>query len=577
MQYSSDMTLVLDPQGTIVYVSPAVEEMLGHAPQNLVGTAVDALLWPGDRLGYAHLEDVLSAGHQAVLRSEGRFVHADGSVRWHHVTIRNLLDNPGVGALVANHRDITQERHAQQQLAYEASHDLLTGLDNRGAFVRHLHEALFEARTCHQPIAVLFIDMDGFKQINDTLGHEAGDEVLTAVAGVLRQHVLGSDAIGRLGGDEFAVVLRQIGSSDNAVVVARRILSGLAEPVQIAGHSLVLDASVGICVALPDDQPANAADLLRRADLAMYQAKRSRGSRWELYGPELEPALRITGEEIRAAIGQDQFVLAYQPIVGLLDNRLAGAEALIRWNHPTRGLVPPSDFIPIAEDSGVIGPLGEWVLRAACAQLAEWRRDHSAAERLWLSVNMAADQLEDPQTTAVVMSVLAASKIPPDRLVVEVTESALADSAAARATLEALHGIGVRIAIDDFGTGYSSLKYLTRLPVDILKLDRAFVAELDGTAQGSAIAEAVVRLAQTLHLSTTAEGVETHAQAAELAALGYGTAQGYLYARPQPAEAVIAMLREQQLEVSGSLLLPRQHGPGTAALSRPAPGDRSDA
>jgi diguanylate cyclase (GGDEF)-like protein/PAS domain S-box-containing protein len=541
VQYSSDMTVVLDPDGTVTYVSPAVQEMLGRAPEELIGTVLNDL--SPDDLGVETLwGSARQADNKSVIRSEVRFVHADGSIRWHHVTVRNLLDTSAVGALVANHRDVTEERQAKERLAYEASHDLLTGLDNRGAFVRHLQAALRDGRSQDRAVAVLFIDLDGFKRVNDTLGHEAGDEVLSAVAGVLRRHVLATDVIGRLGGDEFAVALPRIESPDNAAAVARRILAGLAEPVQVAGHNLVLGASVGICLALPDAEPVGAADLLRRADLAMYHAKRSRGPRWELYSPELEPASRISADEIRTAAAEDQLFLAYQPIVALEDGRVVGAEALVRWNHPTRGLVLPSDFIPIAEENGLIRLVGEWVLRTAGAQLADWRAVVPDADDLWLSVNMAADQLEDPQTDRLVRSVLETTAIPSDRLVVEVTESALADSAAARATLEALHEAGVRIAIDDFGTGYSSLQYLTRLPVDILKLDRAFVDELDGTPEGSAIADAVVRLAQTLHLRTTAEGVETEAQAAELVALGYTTAQGYLYSRPVSPQGLAAML-----------------------------------
>jgi len=532
VQYSSDMTVVLDRDGTVSYVSPAVQDMLGRAPEDVVGRTMIDLMAPEDPHTVGGLRAGLPGSTDGMVRSEVRFLHADGSLRWHHVTLRNLLDAPAVGALVANHRDITQERQAKEQLAYEASHDLLTGLDNRGAFLRRVQAALVAGRAENRVVAVLFIDLDGFKQVNDTLGHEAGDAVLTAVAGILRRQVLGSDLIGRLGGDEFALALPQIGTAENAGMVARRIMAGLSEPVQFAGHNLVLGASIGICLAEPDAGPVEAADLLRRADLAMYKAKRSRGSRWELYHPDLEPASRITSEELRTAVSQNELWLAYQPIVALDDGRPVGAEALVRWNHPIRGQLTPNLFVPVAEDAGLIGLLGAWVLRAACAQLADWRRSTPSADGLWLSVNMAADQLEDPTTAGLVMSVLAVQGIPPQRLVVEVTESALADSVAARSTLEALHRAGVRIAIDDFGTGYSSLQYLTRLPVDILKLDRAFVADLDGTPQGSAIAEAVLRLAQTLHLSTTAEGVETPAQAAELATLGYTTAQGYLYARP---------------------------------------------
>jgi PAS domain S-box-containing protein len=289
VQYSSDMTVVLDTQGTVTYVSPAAEEMLGRTPEDLIGTVLDDLS-PDDLSVETLWGSARQADNEGVIRSEVRFVHADGSIRWHHVTVRNLLDTTAVGALVANHRDVTEERQAKERLAYEASHDLLTGLAHRGAFVQHLQAAL-----------------------------QAG------------------------------------------------------EPIQVAGHNLVLGDSIGICLAPPDGEPVAAADLLRRADLAMYQAKSTRGPRWETYLPELEPASRISAEEIRTAVGQGQLFLAYQPIVRLKDQRVVGTEALVRWNHPTRGLVPPSDFIAIAEETGLIGLVGEWALRTACTQLADWR------------------------------------------------------------------------------------------------------------------------------------------------------------------------------------------------------------
>ena len=543
VQYSSDMTVVIEPDGNVRYVSPAVQEMLGMDPEDLTGRPFAAIMAAEDAHRARLLNEELILGtDDAVVRTEMRFLHRDGSVRWHHVTFRNLLANPAVHATVANHRDVTEEKFAQEKLEYDASHDVLTGLDNRAAFAGDLAEALARARYSGEPVAVLFIDLDGFKQVNDTLGHEAGDVVLMNVASVLRQHVLGSDVIGRLGGDEFAVALPRIRSIENAEVVAQRILQGLAEPVPVAGHNLVAVASVGVALTVPADEEIDAQELIRRADLAMYDAKRGRGARWAHYHPGLEPASRITAEEIRISVEDGQLFLLYQPIVSLKTGYLVAVEALVRWNHPVRGLVSPTDFIPIAEETGLIGLVGEWVLRTACAQQAAWQAELPLAQGLKMGVNVAADQLEDVRTAGLVAGVLQEWGLSAKSLVVEVTESALADSPAARATLEALHESGIRIAIDDFGTGYSSLQYLTRLPADVLKLDRGFVAELDGTPEGSAIAEAVVRLAQTLHLSTTAEGVETLEQAAELAALGYANAQGYLFAKPLPPDQIAGML-----------------------------------
>jgi diguanylate cyclase (GGDEF)-like protein/PAS domain S-box-containing protein len=558
VQHSSDMTVMLDRSGTVTYVSPAVETMLGRSPQALVGTPITELLAPADLTAGTRWLAWASTSSPQISQSELRMVHADGSERWHQVTLRNLLDEAAVQALVANHRDITEERLAKQQLAYEATHDLLTGVRNRTAFVRELQDALDDDHLEAAGVAVLFIDLDGFKQVNDTLGHDAGDAVLAAVASVLRRQVLGSDIIARLGGDEFAVALRQISDPQDAGAVSRRILEVLTEPIEVAGREILVGASIGIALSQPDADPRPEADdevgpeagpvdaeeLLRRADQAMYRAKRARGSCWELYRAGFEPRGRVTVDELRAAVTHDQLYLEYQPIVDLLDGRVVGAEALVRWNHPVRGPIPPGEFIPFAEESGVIGPVGEWVLRTACAQLAAWGHEGRAADHLWMSVNMAADQLEDPTTAGLVQATLSASGLPAERLVIEVTESTMADSGPARATLDQLHRAGVRVAIDDFGTGFSSLQYLTRLPVDILKLDRAFVAGLDGTPKGSAIAEAVAGLAHTLHLRTTAEGVETAEQAAELTALGYTTAQGYLYARPMNETSFFRLLLE---------------------------------
>jgi diguanylate cyclase (GGDEF)-like protein len=424
----------------------------------------------------------------------------------------------------------------------EATHDMLTGLHNRGTLLGQLQAALDRSTATGPAVAVLFLDLDGFKQVNDTFGHEAGDLVLTAVASALRRSVLGSDTIGRLGGDEFAVVLSNVRSAGQAEAVAAGILEELAEPIMISGHPMPIGGSIGI--ALAGRPGAGAAELLRRAGLAMYDAKRSRGSRWAVYRPHLEPAARVSPQELRAAVTTGQLYLAYQPIVNLATGRIAGAEALVRWDHPTRGPLPPAEFVPVAQESGLIGLVGEWVMRTACLQLAAWRAGIPGAGRIWLGVNVAAEQLQDPRTAGSVVALIEGLGIPPDRLVLEVTETVLMGSAMARISLEALHEAGVRIAIDDFGTGYSALPYLTRLPVDALKLDRAFVAELDGGGEGAAVAQAVVRLAHTLRVGCTAEGVETAAQAAELRALGYPTAQGYYFGAPLSAERLTLLLAD---------------------------------
>ena len=437
---------------------------------------------------------------------------------------------------------------ARQLIAQRDSRDLivtdaLTGLANRTG----LDNAVTRAIKRQERVALLLIDLDGFKLINDAYGHATGDTVLAEFAHLLRSTVRTGDLAARIGGDEFAVLLLDPGAPEHAAGAAQRILAAAAaNPVRLGDDSLPVRASIGITAGRPADTTK---ELIRRADVAMYQAKRAGTHTWVLHDESMTDRRAedaALADDLEGAVGRGELYVLYQPMVDLTDGSPVAVEALVRWEHPTRGLVPPVRFIPIAERSGAITALGLFVLERACTQMTAWRARVPAGRRLHVSVNLSPRQLQEPTLVHDVLSVLERTGLAPEHLVLEVTESAIVDEKTSLAALRALRSHGIRIAIDDFGTGYSSLHYLTRLPVDILKIDRSFVAELNGTPEGSAITEAVIRLSQVLHLTTVAEGIETPDQAAELLALGCDTGQGYLYAKPLPA----AELDERMTAVS---------------------------
>jgi diguanylate cyclase (GGDEF)-like protein len=416
--------------------------------------------------------------------------------------------------------------------------DALTGLANR----RGLNTAINRAARRRDRTALLLIDLDGFKLINDAYGHAAGDTVLTDFAHHLSGTVRAGDVAARIGGDEFAVLLTEVTTPEQAGLAAQRILAAAAaNPLRLGADIVPIRASIGITLGLPDDTTQ---ELVRRADMAMYQAKRAGTHGWMLHDPSMtdrraeDAALT---EDLAKALANHELYVLYQPIVDLTDGHPIACEALLRWQHPTRGVVSPVQFIPIAERSGAITAIGLWVLEQACAQLHTWHRERPAGQPLHMSVNLSPRQLREPALVPAVLAILQRTGVDPADLVLEVTESAIVDQSAI-AVLSVLRGHGIRVAIDDFGTGYSSLHYLTRLPVDILKIDRSFVAELNGTPAGSAVTEAVIRLSQVLNLVTVAEGIESAEQATELQLLGCDTGQGYLFSRPRPAAELHALV-----------------------------------
>ncbi|HEX5740125.1 MAG TPA: bifunctional diguanylate cyclase/phosphodiesterase [Pilimelia sp.] len=433
---------------------------------------------------------------------------------------------------------VQQLRDAQSQLVHQATHDAVTGLGNRRLFVQALQRCLESA----EPASVALIDLDDFKAVNDRLGHGIGDQLLRHVAGLLRGCVRPGDTVARLGGDEFALLLPGMSAAHGAALLDR-VTEALQRPFHVDGHALLVQASAGLAATAAGIDPT---ETLRRADLAMYAAKEAGKARYATYDAELDVRANREarlGADLREALAADEFTLHFQPVVRLSDRRVVGAEALVRWAHPTRGTVRPDHFIPVAERTGTIVPLGAWILRRACQEAVRWLGDPMLTSCV-MGVNISARQLREPGFAALVARTLADTGLPPEYLMVEVTETAVFDNVLASGALREISALGVQIALDDFGTGHSSLGLLRTIPVDVLKLDRSFVDRITENATESTIAAAMRHLADGLTLDVVAEGVETAAQAARLRELGYELCQGYHFAPPVPAEQARAMLRD---------------------------------
>ncbi len=463
-------------------------------------------------------------------------VESTGGVRLDEADLRLLAAlGEQVGIALERARLYADLREREARLAHQASHDPLTGLPNRTRFRERLERALERARRDGRPCAVLFVDLDRFKQVNDTLGHAAGDQLLVAVAARLQSCLRDADTLARLGGDEFALLLEEIGDLAGALRIADRLLAALAPALPVAGRDLVVAASLGVALSTGlEDTPA---DLLRFADVALYRAKDAGGGGYAVFSPGMDGAARAQLElehDLRGALGRDELRVHYQPLLDLATGRVVLLEALVRWQHPARGLLTPGAFIPLAEETGLIVPLGRWILAEACRQFQIWPSPRPAA----LAVNLSPRQFRDPALVADVAAILAATGLPADRLVLEVTETVAMERVDETiATMAALRALGVGLALDDFGTGHSSLAYLQRLPLDMLKIDRTFFRD---TAENRAIVGAVVGLAHGLGLGVTAEGLETAAQASWAREAGCDRGQGYYFARPLPPEELAA-------------------------------------
>jgi diguanylate cyclase (GGDEF)-like protein len=441
------------------------------------------------------------------------------------------------GGWVATHEDVTARRRAEEKIRHLAHYDALTDLPNRALFHERLREEIARAAPERQ-LAVIYIDIDEFKSVNDTLGHQIGDELLKSVASGLRRQANPNEFVARLGGDEFAIMQTGIRNQAEIIGLITRVFETIRTPFECLGHRVTTDASVGAAVA---PQHGNSLDqILKNADLAMYAAKSAGRKTWRFFEPVMDArvkARRALEMDMRRALREGQFEVYYQPCVGLEDNRITGCEALVRWHHPERGMISPAEFIPLAEETGLINELGEWVLDAACKDAMTWPGDFK------LAVNVSPVQFKSGTLALKIAAALAASRLPAKRLELEITEAVLIrDDDAALAILHQLRAIGVRIALDDFGTGYSSLSYLQRFPFDKIKIDRCFVNDLS-TQGGSSIVQAVVNIAAARNMMTLAEGVEKTEQRELLRTLGCTEMQGFLFSRPVPAAQILALLQ----------------------------------
>ena len=544
-----DLILVCAASGTVTYQSPAAETTWGYPAAELVGEPVVALAHPDDQAALRNLWEQLQEasprdGQDATRTIELRL--RDGASTWRRVALiaTNLLHDPAVQGIVVTVRDITERKAFEQQLTQQAFYDPLTGLPNRVLFQDRLEQALVRAGRRKDAVGLLFLDLDKFKLVNDSLGHQAGDKLLVEAAARLRACIRAQDTVARLSGDEFVVVLELLAGEEDALTVAKAIAHQFSCPFVLGGREIVVTASIGIAVS--DVGREHADSLVRDADVALYRAKSDGRGRHVLFDPSMhtDSLARLELEnDLRHALDHHELRVHYQPIVTMASGDFIEVEALVRWQHPTRGLVSPEEFIPIAEETGLIIPLGMWVLEEACRQIVAWHEQFPAKPPLTLSVNLSPRQFQQPSLVADVAEALRMSGLPAGRLRLEITEGVIMrDAEATIQTLWELKDLGLQLAIDDFGTGYSSLSYLKRLPLDVLKIDRSFVSGIGQSQEDTAIVHAIMALAKSLNLKVTGEGIETAEQAALLGQWGCDRGQGYLFSRPLDGQATGALL-----------------------------------
>jgi diguanylate cyclase (GGDEF)-like protein/PAS domain S-box-containing protein len=540
VQNARDVILIVDDDGYMRYASPSAEAVLGPGP--VVGRHVFDLVDPVDLdAATTELAKVL-AGSVGSASQDFALVRTDGGRIDVEVTSRDLRDDPTVRGVVLTVRDVTGERRLQRELTHRAFHDTLTGLPNRDLFRDRVEYALTNIRRRDGVVGILLVDLDDFKLVNDTMGHGAGDELLTAVATRLTDILRPHDTAARLGGDEFAILIEYADSTSDVEEIAARLVDALHAPLPVAG-GITTSASVGV---VSTRETRGAAEMLRNADLALYAAKEAGKGRWRHYEPGLHVAAidRLEARtDLERAVATGAFELHYQPIVQLGGGDMVGMEALVRWQHPRRGVVPPAEFIHVAEETGLIVPLGAWVIERALADLSSWRQQSAPQTRISMNINVSACQVRTSGFLDTIVDGLTRWDIPAASLVLEITETALlTDDVQVAADLNALRKLGIRIAIDDFGTGYSSLDYIRRHTVDILKIDRSFIKGIDRSGRRAALIGSILHLARALELSVVAEGVETPAQRDTLLLSGCDLGQGYLFSVPVTADAITPWL-----------------------------------
>lgn len=560
VQQSGDATLIVTPDGQVTYASPSVMDLVGRSTRDVVAQPLATLVHPDDMATLGRF--LRMAGEGTAVTAEWR-LHRDGAWVWTESTASDQRAESAIDGIVVTTRDISERRSLEARLTHQAYHDSLTRLANRSLFLNRVAHLIARSPRERRPAAVLFLDLDGFKKVNDSLGHAAGDELLVACAGRLATCVRPGDTIARLGGDEFAILLEGIAGLGDAEHIASRIAQAVAGSFTIHGREVFVGVSAGIAEVTAGLTPD---EVMRNADLAMYFAKsRSKGA-YAVYAPAMHAELVEWLEleaDLRAAVETSQIFLEYQPIVHLANGSLHGAEALVRWRHPSRDLVPTARFVAMAEETGLIVPVGRRVLHEACTRAASWRRDHARARDLRMSVNLSARHFQEPSLVTDVQAALADTALVPGALTLEITESVLMQrSEATLETLRALKALGVRLAIDDFGTGYSSLGYLQQFPIDLLKIDRTFVDAVALEDRDPVLVRAIIALGHTLGIATIAEGIERREQRDGLQALGCDLGQGYYFSRAIPADEF-----ERRLLLEGA----RRGTPDGLRVLRPTP------
>jgi diguanylate cyclase (GGDEF)-like protein/PAS domain S-box-containing protein len=532
VQNSSDLIAVVGLDTTIQFQSPSVERVLGYRPEELAGTKLVSLVHPDDVPRALALAAETASRSGSSAPAEWRLKRRDGRTFFAEVIGTNLLADPTIEGLVLTIRDIQERKNLEEQLTHQAFHDSLTGLANRALLSNRVEHARSRSLRDGKPCAVILLDLDDFKVINDSLGHTAGDQVLIETARRIQTCIRAGDTAARLGGDEFALLLEDTPDAARAMEIVQRIAVALRPPVKLEGKEAFLTASMGLAMSTRDEAEG---EILGNADVALYLAKEKGKGGCEIFEPGMRMAVvrRIALEaDMRRALERREFLLHYQPIVDLASGRTVGAEALLRWQHPERGLLPPLEFIPFAEQSGLIVPIGYWVLEEACRGANRWSRGPEAPH---ISVNLSARQLQEADLVDRVREALRGARLDPGRLVLEITESLIMlETRTILPRLRALKTLGLRLAIDDFGTGYSSLSYLQNLPVDILKIDRSFIHGKTSTAGLSPLARGIVDLGKAMRLVMVAEGIETREEADALRSSGCELGQGHHFSPPVP-------------------------------------------
>jgi diguanylate cyclase (GGDEF)-like protein/PAS domain S-box-containing protein len=540
MNSMADGIVTLGDDGVIEFGNPAAARIFGCTPHELTGLRLGDLIAAPERGPAAASADIAALPRQSPLEMTGR--RRDGATFSLEVSVADL---PEPHTVVVTVRDITARKATEEQILFHATHDLLTGLPNRGLFDDRLATALKHCARHQDMLAVLFLDLDRFKIINDTLGHTIGDTLLVALSRRLRATVRAEDTVARMGGDEFIFILRGLKNDEDAVKPAQKILDAIRPPFHVGGHELHVTASIGISL-YPADGPGPD-QLLKCADMALYRAKEHGRDRLQLYNPNLNVRVleqMVLEGRLRRALEQRQFVLLYQPQIGLDSGAVVGFEALLRWRHPERGLLAPHEFVPLAEESGLIEPLGIWVLQTACQQYRAWRE--AGLPKLRLAVNMSARQFQRPGLEERIREVLLQTAMPTEALELELTESVLMQEGDhTAALLDTLSDLGIGLALDDFGTGYSSLSYLKRFPITRVKIDRCFVRDIATSGGDAAVARAVIAMAHGLGVEVVGEGIETPEQLAVLRRYGCDEGQGFLLGRPVAASEVPDVARRQ--------------------------------